>query len=200
MSVQTRGRLLEAAKKVFSERGYYNAQIAHIIDEAGVARGTFYLYFKSKEEIFKELLKEVVNELKDRIKVVKLSQDPVGQIIENIASVIDFALEEKELAKIVFRRNCDPELFKITDEFFEEVVGLVKHSLDKGITLGILRECNTEILARGIMGALKEIIVSILDKEEVNVYEIAKEIVDLGIWGVWSQHKGGENHGSSGSL
>ncbi len=196
MSVQTRGRLIEAAKRVFSEKGFHSAQIAHIIDEAGVARGTFYLYFKSKEDILKELLKEVVEELKDRIKVVDLSRDPVEQVIENVERVVEFALEERELARIVLQRNSDPELFKVIEEFFEEVAGLIEHSLRLGIEMGIIRECDTSLIARGILGALKEIILSLLDREEVDTYAVAKEIIDLGMKGVWKP-AGGESHGGS---
>ncbi len=196
MSVQTRGRLLNAAKKVFSERGYHNAQISHIIDEAGVARGTFYLYFKSKEEIFKELLEEVVAELKERIKPVELSDDPVEQVAQNFERIIEFALEEKELARIVLQRNCDPELSRITDEFFESVVSFISSSIEKGISMGLLRECNSELLARAVVGAIKETILGLLDKEEVDIYGIAKELVKLGAQGVWNL-KGGESHGGS---
>ena len=184
MSVQTRGRLLEAAKKLFSEKGYYNTQISHIIDEAGVARGTFYLYFKSKEEIFREILREVVKELRERIKVVDLSEDPIEQVKENIERVIELALEEKDLARIVLQRNCDPKLFSIINEFFEEVRRLIKGSLDKGIELGLVRPCDTEIVARSVMGALKEIIVGLLEREGVDPGEIADEIVRFGMRGV----------------
>ncbi len=196
MSVQTRGRLIEAAKRVFSEKGYHNAQIAHIIDEAGVARGTFYLYFKSKEEILKELLREVVEELKERIRVIDINEDPVHQVVENVERIIEFALEEKELARIVLQRNSDPELFKVIDEFFEEVVGLIEHSLRLGIDMGIVRECDTSLIGRGILGALKEIILSLLDREEVDTYAVAKEIIELGMRGVWKP-AGGESHGVS---
>ena len=187
MSVQTRGRLIEAAKKIFSEKGFYNAQISHIIDEAGVARGTFYLYFKSKEEIFREILKEVVEELRERIRVIDLSRDPIDQVRENIERVLSLALEERELARIVLQRNCDPELFAITNEFFEEVCDLIRESLDKGITLGIIRPCDTEVVARGIMGALKEIIIGLLDREDVDVRKVAEEIIRFGTRGVWSE-------------
>ncbi len=196
MSVQTRGRLIEAAKRVFSKKGYHNAQIAHIIDEAGVARGTFYLYFKSKEEILKELLKEVVEELKERIRVVDLSRDPVEQVVENVERVVEFALEERELARIVLQRNSDPELFRVIDEFFEEIANLIEHSLRLGIDMGIIRECDTSLIARGILGALKEIILSLLDKEGVDTYSVAEEIIELGMRGVWKP-AGGESHGGS---
>jgi AcrR family transcriptional regulator len=200
MSVQTRGRLLSAAKKVFSRMGYHNAQISHIIDEAGVARGTFYLHFRSKEEIFKEILKEVVAELRNIIKVVDPSRDPVEQVVENIAGVIEFALEEKDLARIVLERNSDPELFGAINEFFEELAVMIQSSLEKGIRLGLIRECDTEILSRSVMGALKEVIRSLLDREEVDTYGVAREILEVGLNGVWKRKEGGEEDGGSSAL
>ena len=52
----TRQRLLEAAEEVFAQVGYHDASIVKITETAGVAMGTFYLYFRGKKEIFDELL------------------------------------------------------------------------------------------------------------------------------------------------
>ncbi|HET7387832.1 MAG TPA: TetR/AcrR family transcriptional regulator [Nocardioidaceae bacterium] len=52
----TRRRLLEAAERVFAERGYHDASIVKITEAAGVAQGTFYIYFSGKQEIFDELV------------------------------------------------------------------------------------------------------------------------------------------------
>ena len=52
----TRRRLLEAAERVFAERGYHDASIVKITEAAGVAQGTFYIYFASKQEIFDEVV------------------------------------------------------------------------------------------------------------------------------------------------
>lgn len=56
---RTRQRLLEAAEVVFTDNGYHDASIVRITDGAGVAMGTFYLYFRSKKEIFDELLRDL---------------------------------------------------------------------------------------------------------------------------------------------
>ncbi len=56
---RTRARLLEAAEQVFSECGYSEASIVRITEAAGVAQGTFYLYFGSKLEIFEELVEDL---------------------------------------------------------------------------------------------------------------------------------------------
>lgn len=56
---RTRAKLLEAAEQVFSERGYSEASIVRITEAAGVAQGTFYLYFSGKLEIFEELVEDL---------------------------------------------------------------------------------------------------------------------------------------------
>jgi AcrR family transcriptional regulator len=56
---RTRTRLLEAAEQVFTELGYHEASIVKIADAAGVANGTFYLYYSSKQEIFDELVEDL---------------------------------------------------------------------------------------------------------------------------------------------
>lgn len=53
---QSRQRIVDAAERVFGEKGYFPASIADITREAGVAQGTFYLYFTSKREVFIEVL------------------------------------------------------------------------------------------------------------------------------------------------
>lgn len=56
---QTRRRLLDAAEAVFAELGYHDASIVKITERAGVAHGTFYLYFESKKQIFDELVADL---------------------------------------------------------------------------------------------------------------------------------------------
>ena len=55
----TRQRLIEAAEQVFAQVGYHDASIVKITEAAGVAMGTFYLYFRGKKEIFDELLRDL---------------------------------------------------------------------------------------------------------------------------------------------
>ena len=57
--VETRQRLLDASEAVFGALGYHDASIVKITEAAGVAQGTFYLYFSSKKEIFDELVRDL---------------------------------------------------------------------------------------------------------------------------------------------
>ena len=57
--LETRRRLLDAAERVFGDVGFYDASIVKITEAAGVAQGTFYLYFSSKQEVFDELVRDL---------------------------------------------------------------------------------------------------------------------------------------------
>jgi AcrR family transcriptional regulator len=54
-----RERLLESAKTLFSQKGYYATSVEDIVASAGLSKGAFYFYFKSKEELFKSLVEEM---------------------------------------------------------------------------------------------------------------------------------------------
>ncbi|QKW39351.1 TetR/AcrR family transcriptional regulator [Actinomadura sp. NAK00032] len=60
---RARGALLRAGRKVFEDKGYYGARVADVAAEAGMAVGSFYTYFDSKEALFREVLIEVEDEV-----------------------------------------------------------------------------------------------------------------------------------------
>ena len=68
---QTRSRLLAAAKEIFEEDGFLGARISDIAERAGLSHGSFYTYFDSKEEVFREVALAVEDEL----------GSPVGEVI-----------------------------------------------------------------------------------------------------------------------
>jgi AcrR family transcriptional regulator len=61
--LRTRARLLEAAKEIFEEAGFLEARISDIAERAGLSHGSFYHYFESKEEVFRELAAAVDEQL-----------------------------------------------------------------------------------------------------------------------------------------
>jgi AcrR family transcriptional regulator len=64
----TRARLLEAAEKCFADVGYHDASVVKITEAAGVAQGTFYLYFATKKDIFDELVRELNRRVRHAMK------------------------------------------------------------------------------------------------------------------------------------
>ena len=57
-----REQVLRHAKRIFARKGYHRTNVADIITRARIARGTFYLYFQNKKDLFEELLNQVLGE------------------------------------------------------------------------------------------------------------------------------------------
>ena len=75
--VRTRERLVEAAKEIFEEHGFLNARISDISERAGQSHGSFYYYFDSKEEIFREVAIAVDKRLFSALDEVILGEQPL---------------------------------------------------------------------------------------------------------------------------
>ena len=69
-----REEILSAAISAFSNKGYHDTSISDIIENAGIARGTFYLYFENKRQIFDSVLDNLIVELDHCIKKIEVGQ------------------------------------------------------------------------------------------------------------------------------
>ncbi|KRL68297.1 TetR family transcriptional regulator [Companilactobacillus versmoldensis DSM 14857 = KCTC 3814] len=86
-----KGRLFDAAHVLFLERGFKNTSVADIADIAGVAVGSFYLYFKSKEDIFVQIYDSENEHIKNEIiSKVDLDGDPVSVISQIVQQILNY--------------------------------------------------------------------------------------------------------------
>src|SRR3954470_16453791 len=92
-SNEKRGRILEAAVKVFAERGFHTATVAEIARAAGVADGTIYLYFKSKDDLllrlFDEKMTELLQEARAALNEEKTAADQLKRFITLHLSLVE---------------------------------------------------------------------------------------------------------------
>ena len=103
--METRTKLKEAGKRVIFRKGFHEARVSDITEEAGVAHGTFYLYFRTKEDLLLELLEDVKGEmltLMDRgIREIDRGDMAKGKRLLFL-DPFKRMLDEKELSKIFF--------------------------------------------------------------------------------------------------
>ncbi len=91
--VETRARLLGAAKEVFERDGFLDARISDIAERAGLSHGSFYHYFESKEEVFREVAAEVEERLREPLYSVILDSSSTAPPFERIHEGIRRNLE-----------------------------------------------------------------------------------------------------------
>ena len=182
--------LLRCAKEIFSEKGYYQTSISNIIERAGVARGTFYLYFQSKRDVFNSILDELVKALGEIMKPIDLnsSTPPLEQLRNILRSIAILALEDPDMPRILLNRaiGLDKEFDMKLREFYGAVQGKVESALQHGIALGLVRKCNTQMTACCILGCVKEVI-EFISSEPKTISQLDRfldEILTFGLQGI----------------
>jgi AcrR family transcriptional regulator len=151
---------VSAALRAFGHRGYHDTQISNIIQEAQVARGTFYLYFKSKREIFDALITEISEKVQQVIQPIHKENilEIPEQILGNIERATDLLLNHPLYIKIFFSDavGLDSEFDDRLRQFYETVLVKIRKGIEHGQALGILREGDPQVLALCLLGTLKE--------------------------------------------
>jgi AcrR family transcriptional regulator len=150
--LRTRRALLDAAETVFLENGYHEASIVKITALAGVAQGTFYLYFPGKREIFTELVLDLnarVRHFVDEASAKGATR--VEQELLGFRAFFRFMTEHPALYRVIRQAEMAvPEALHEHYRRFSE--GYVEH-LRAAMDTGEIAETDPEILAWVLMGA-----------------------------------------------
>lgn len=160
---QRRQQILVAARDAFALRGYHRTTIEDVVAEAGVARGTFYLYFEDKRAVFSELVDRFAGRLTLAIRRI-VTDDPnqsvAAQVEDNIRAILGTCLADRSMTKILITdtTGVDPEFDRKLLTFYDTVVQLLIESLKDGQALGIVAEGEPRVLSYLTIGALKELL------------------------------------------
>ena len=159
-----RERILDAAMKVFAAEGFYNARISQIADAAGVADGTIYLYFKSKDELlislFEDRMDRVLATLRQALEAGGTAVERLRRVIELHLELIEANPEMGEVITVELRQSS-----KFVREYenvkFAEFLRLIAGAIADGQKAGELRaDLDPQLTSRVLFGALDEVALS----------------------------------------
>jgi AcrR family transcriptional regulator len=161
---QRRKALLEAARDVFSSKGYHEARIDDIAAAARVAKGTFYLYFPDKRTVFVELVDSLFARLATAILLVDIAGDVGGQVKHNIRAIIAVLLDDPSVTKLLlsFTAVPDQKYMQKIRSFYATAKHMLATALKNGQNMGIVVDGDTELFATFTIGALKESLLEII--------------------------------------
>ena len=184
-----REAILRAAIAVFAHNGYFNSKVADIASEAGVADGTVYLYFKSKEEIlhsiFDRSVEAALAEAKQKIESISDPREKLRQIallhLERLGADRDLA--------VVFQvelRGSTKFMGEFSAAGFAEYLALIRSTFEEGQKAGLFRpELNSKVVAKVLFGALDEMATNwILSKRRYKLAPMADQVLDIFLSGV----------------
>jgi AcrR family transcriptional regulator len=149
--LDTRRRLLDAAEHVFSEFGYHDASIVKLTETAGVAQGTFYLYFDSKKAVFDELVRDLNRRVRHAMKEgssrggSRLEQELLG-----FQEYFRFTAEHPALYRIIRQAEfVSPEMLQY---HYERLSHGYIEALRAAVDSGEISPLDPEVTAWALMG------------------------------------------------
>lgn len=150
--METRARLLSAAERVFGDKSYYRVSISDITREAGVGQGTFYVYFPSKEAVFRELVQQRAHELRAVTHLATSKAD--GGRLEaeraGFAAFFTFIDEHRQLYRVVRQaESVDEDLYR---EYYRAFADGYRAALGAAMDRGEIARMDPEVLAYILMG------------------------------------------------
>jgi len=156
-----RNRILQAAIKIFSQKGFFNSKVSEIARSSGVADGTIYLYFKNKEDLlislFEEKMGEVVADVRQRIAGAEGACAKLKIFIENHMSLLDRETGLIEVLQVELRQS-NKFLKDYKPVKFFEYLEVISDILEEGKRQGVIRpDLNVRVARRAIFGALDEL-------------------------------------------
>lgn len=148
---RTLRQLLDAAAEEFGERGFHEASISQITQRAGVAIGSFYTYFDSKEEVFTALVRDVSAQVRDFVAPrISAQSNQLEAEREGQQAFLEFARLHKEIYRIVDEAEfVDPAIYR---EHYTSTAQRIAARLDAAYERGEISEGSSEIRAWALMG------------------------------------------------
>lgn len=191
--------LLESAVQIFAEKGFHQTKIKDITDNASLAAGTFYIYFKNKDALLEELLKKYFEQLFEIFENIHTSKSNAKEKIENIImSHVSFLNANKYLFQVFIEhihsgKSFNPfvkcctykeKYFDMRKKYFDMIEEIIIQGQNENL---FSHNIHPVITARALLGMVIFTVMNILiieENKEVNLEELSNNISHIFIKGI----------------
>jgi TetR/AcrR family fatty acid metabolism transcriptional regulator len=184
-----RDRLLAAATRVFARHGFFGAQVADVAKAAGVAAGTVYLYFRSKDDLLVSIFeRSMASAIEDGRRALEGVTDPEERLRRIARLHLARLGADRDLA-VVFQvelRQTTKFMARFSTTGLREYLGLIRDAISEGQRQGrFRREVSPTLTAKMIFGALDEMATNwILSERRYDLASTADAVVDVFVGGL----------------
>ena len=155
--LNNREAILNSAREVFAELGYGATTVRDIIRKTGLASGTFYNYFKSKEEVFEAIMDDGMRRIRPRLKADRIRSRNFEEFIRNaFATYFDYLATDRHMFQMI---RGNRTWFRVRMDTAEILAGLeeIREYIDEDIRDGNLPQVDSEYLMAAVVGIATEI-------------------------------------------
>lgn len=191
---ESRSRLLEAAAAEFARRGYHATKISNIVAAAGLTQAAFYLYFPSKEAVFRELITDFRTRLQALADAGRLlnNASPAAvrqQVRANTIALFEFLMADPDRTVVAFIQAPDRE--RTVDDMLERI----RTNLRANQAAGIVRaDLDVSLAADAMLGLMERLLLRWLKTREGSPESLATAVADVLLDGILNRNTGGNCH------
>lgn len=155
---QKRVSILSAAAELFATQPFHKVVLSDVAQKAGVGKGTLYIYFKNKEDLYLSVYLGGFSSLVDRLLDFSGSEDidPLEDIKRVIREIVEFAFKDRNHFQVM--RSVPMGVDSIREKWLEkhlEMKNLIQSIIEKGMDEGIFFDSDPELTARYIPGFIR---------------------------------------------
>ncbi len=181
--------IIEAAVRVFARKGYYNSRVSDIAREAGIAAGTIYLYFKTKDDILVTLFRDKMTEFVGSLrKAVADEPDAIAKVRRLVALHFRMLEDNPELAEVVqIELRQGQKFFRgASSQEIGAYFALIGSLLEEGVVQGRFRQdLPVKIATKMLFGAMDQMATSwVLGKRGYSLTDTAPAVAEIFLQGV----------------
>lgn len=155
--LNNRESILNSAREVFAELGYGATTVRDVIRKTGLASGTFYNYFKSKEELFEAIMDDGMRRIRPRLKADRIRSRNFEEFIRNAYSTyFDYLVTDRHMFQMI---RGNQTWFRVRMDTPEVLAGLeeIREYIEEDIRDGNLPDVDSEYLMAAVVGIATEI-------------------------------------------
>ena len=182
-------QIIDAAVRVFARNGFYNSRVSDIAREAGIASGTIYLYFKTKDEIlvtlFREKMAAFVSELRAEIARERDPEAKIRRLVRLHFEVLEASPDMAEVVQVELRQG--QKFFRGASAHevsaYFDLIGSILH---EGVAGGVFRkDLPVKIATKMLFGAMDQVTTSwVLGKRGYRLADAAEPVANIFLKGV----------------
>ncbi len=187
-----RNEILEAGLQLFAEKDFHEVTVDEIAERVGLSKGTLYLYFKNKDDLFFSIIQEKTDMLYQRLNATIEGDKPFTECLKNfVYTFLTFFEEHKPYFKIVHseRSRADTNdhyrLHQIGMKFFQMFIDIIDDLIKIGQRQKIVRGIESSVLTKGLRGILNSFTFQrVFQGNSESIEKETEQILDLFLNGV----------------
>lgn len=156
-AIDRRAEILKAAREVLAEKGLEEAKVSEIVARAGVAQGTFYLYFPSKTSLVLALVQEMAQANMEAVQAAIVGASSLYEMVDlGVRASFAEMARNADIARVVRSRIGLTEIYSQCEKYFEPLHHMVAELLRAGMAKGeVDPDVNPDLSARLVSGVVE---------------------------------------------